>query len=391
MKIDALATEVVGDGFRHQSRVVAKDERPTYHHADPTATVAIGHRRPIGAVGSKNVSPSHVHPATRNALPLPQRGSICQRGGTDWDLQKSRFLSQDVAHVKASRVSARSHGPPFKLLSAKWLYACSHSLRDSQTVMARMSADTSQPARKEGRRKTTRYELCLKLRYAVLRHDASPITGDGESVNVSVAGLLFRGECRFRNGDSVLAAIDWPVTTPDNERLLLVLTGYVVRTRRPLVALAIASKRLLRASELDERFEVYFAREGNGEPRRERPIALVEGDPAPMSVMAGILGPQQWNVKRADAEGAKWILASGLPKIGLLITRTTALLEYVPPALPVVLTIDEGASETLPSEARLPNVSVVPRALMRTMLADVVQKIYRRDASAASGAPTGAA
>jgi hypothetical protein len=254
-----------------------------------------------------------------------------------------------------------------------------------------MSADTLQPARNEGRRRARRYELCLKLRYAIMRHDVAPITGAGESVNLSISGLLFRGESRFRTGDSLVAVLDWPVTTPDHEPLLLVLTGYIVRARRPLVAVSIASKRLLRASELDARFDVYFGRNVNGESLPERPVALVEGDAAAMSAMAGILGPERWNVKRADAEGAKWILAAGLQKIDLLITRTTALLEHVPPAVPTILTIDQGPDETLPEAARLPHVAVVPPSQMRTMLADVVDRICRPHTSAASGAPTNAA
>src|SRR5262245_42814080 len=61
MKIDALATEVVGDGFRDDACVVAKDQRPMNHDADPTAPVSMGQSRPCAIVG-KYVSRSHVHP-----------------------------------------------------------------------------------------------------------------------------------------------------------------------------------------------------------------------------------------------------------------------------------------------------------------------------------------
>jgi hypothetical protein len=250
--------------------------------------------------------------------------------------------------------------------------------------MARTRTNPLQPAIPEGRRRATRYELCLKVRYAILRHEARAITGAGESLNLSISGLLFQAESRFHKGDSVVAALDWPVPAPNNEPLLLVMTGYVVRTRYPHVAVSIASKRLLRASEVDERFDEYFARPGNAAPR-ERQIAVVDENAAAVSVVAGILGPR-WTLRRADAESVKWILASGLPQIGLLITCTAALLEYVPPGLPVILTVDEGAPERLP-EKELPRLAVVPRARMRTMLADVIQKICRPSPSDAEGAP----
>jgi hypothetical protein len=110
----------------------------------------------------------------------------------------------------------------------------------------------------EGRRGARRYELRLKLRYAVLRHGKAPLTGVGESLNVSISGLLFRGEARTHRGDSVVVAVDWPVKAPNNEALYLVVTGYVVRARQSTIAISIASRRLLRASEMDARSALLF-------------------------------------------------------------------------------------------------------------------------------------
>jgi len=121
--------------------------------------------------------------------------------------------------------------------------------------MGRISAIALQRALAEGRRRATRFDVVLTLQYTALRLDEAPVTGRGESVNISRTGLLFRCDARPQQGDSMLVVVDWPVAAQDNEPLKLLITGHVVRIKRPLVAISMHSHRLLRAHELDKRFE----------------------------------------------------------------------------------------------------------------------------------------
>jgi hypothetical protein len=58
----------------------------------------------------------------------------------------------------------------------------------------------------------------------------------------------------------MIAALEWPVTSPEGGPLVLLVTGYVVRIRRPMmIALSTATNKLLRTREMGRRFEFLFS------------------------------------------------------------------------------------------------------------------------------------
>ena len=101
------------------------------------------------------------------------------------------------------------------------------------------------------RRRTRRYAICLTLKYAVIRRGLPPTTGTGESVNLSQSGLLFQGGSTVHTGDSIVAVLNWPARGPNEEPLLLVMTGYILRSRKSQTAVSVSSSRLLPAGEVD--------------------------------------------------------------------------------------------------------------------------------------------
>jgi hypothetical protein len=213
--------------------------------------------------------------------------------------------------------------------------------------MARISAIALQRALAEGRRGARRFDTTLTLRYAAMRSGESPLAGTGSSLNVSRTGLLFRSEGRPQAGDSIVVVLDWPVVGKNNDPLKLVITGVVVRTRRPFVAVSIYTHKLLPEQDLHQLPEVFWAPVGKQKPRRvsPRPLVLIEEDDTVALLISGIVTPQDWAVERADPLRAKALLARGELPIRLLVTRTPGLLESLAPNIPAILILDEGAPE----------------------------------------------
>ena len=107
--------------------------------------------------------------------------------------------------------------------------------------------------------RAARYEVRMNMRFAILRAGKIPVRGRGWSSNVSRTGMLFTTTMRMVEvGDLIVAAVDWPVPSIDGQALYLVLSGRVARVRRPEVAIQIRTHRLWRASELDERYELWL-------------------------------------------------------------------------------------------------------------------------------------
>src|SRR5947207_408246 len=75
------------------------------------------------------------------------------------------------------------------------------------------------------------YDISPSLRYRVRRGGRRPIRGTGRMMTLSSSGLLFRSESKLLAGDSILAALDWPVKAADGAAQFLVLSGYVVQVK----------------------------------------------------------------------------------------------------------------------------------------------------------------
>jgi hypothetical protein len=106
----------------------------------------------------------------------------------------------------------------------------------------------------------------MKLRYAVYAVPGKAlIRGTGESINLSITGLLMLIDGRATQGDLLVAALDWPLRAIDGQRLFLIITGQVVRVKRSHIAIALRSHRLWRANELGTRYEAFFGPLPDGE------------------------------------------------------------------------------------------------------------------------------
>jgi hypothetical protein len=185
----------------------------------------------------------------------------------------------------------------------------------------------------------------------------------------------------------VVAALDWPMMGPDGERLYLLVTGYVVRARRPMMAISLSSKRLVRAGEIDNRLELLFGEASKSQAAAGPQVALVDADPATAAVIAGILERSDWTVKRAETEAAKWLLAGGLPQIDLVITQNPELLDSIGRNTPVILIVNEDGSERLVDETQRPALAVLPTAELESTLLQIVRGICTRvNAAGSAGA-----
>lgn len=189
-------------------------------------------------------------------------------------------------------------------------------------------------------------------------------------MNLSCAGMLFRCDERLLAGDSLVVVLDWPVAAQDNEPLKLVVTGHAVRVRRGMVGMAIHTHRLLRERDLDKRLSVFWASSEKGARPRRAPqgaVVLIEDDDTVAALVSLVVGAQNWTIERADLEGAKQILQSGVPPVSLLVTRTPELLEMLKPEIPGILTLDENAPEDAAGE-----IGAHPlRVVLRRPLTDV--------------------
>jgi hypothetical protein len=217
------------------------------------------------------------------------------------------------------------------------------------------------------RRGAKRYDIRLSLRYAVRRRGQQPITGTGQSINVSSSGLLFRADGRPVSGDSMIVALEWP-TPGSAEPMFLVLSGHVVRSQGRTAALSISRNELLRVADLEKSFEAFLRREWKMPVRRAptlTPTALIDDDEMSCSVIEAVLGQHGWTIERAGAETAKRILAAGFPPIRLLVTRSIELLHGLKADFPVILTLEEGLPENTPEELlRMPRLVIVRKPII---------------------------
>jgi hypothetical protein len=220
-----------------------------------------------------------------------------------------------------------------------------------------------------------RYEIDLSLRYAVRRQGHVPITGTGKSVNLSSTGILFQCESKLQAGDSIVAALDWPLAANGEEPLYLLLGGYIVRVAGFSAAISISRSELLRSKESRNRLELiskWAGRKITGRRPVLRHTALVDEDDQSFAVISAILKPNGWTVERAEPKSARTLLDASLPPVGLLITRTVDLLDGLDPDIPVILTLEEGVPEPPPELSRPPLLAIVQKPLIDGMLRKLI-------------------
>jgi hypothetical protein len=222
------------------------------------------------------------------------------------------------------------------------------------------------------RRKATRYELNFKLRYMIYGSDRRVFAGSGQTVNLSSTGLCFRSDKRVLRGDWIKAAVEWPVSSPRGDSLILLIAGYVVRTKALSAAILIEKRDLVPAAVLAE---TVSASPEKMKSYPIRPIILVNEDNRSFGAVSIVAGDYPYPIHRADAAAIKEILTAGFPPVRLLITSSLEPLAGIPVQSPVIYT--GGRAESgLPGGLELPKVIAVDRPLvpeqLRTVLASVL-------------------
>ena len=103
------------------------------------------------------------------------------------------------------------------------------------------------PLTQNNRRVQHRFAILLKLHYTV----TSGERGYGELANIGSAGLLFRCDGRFADGEVIDIALRWPYLLNGHCPLQLCIRGRVLRSSHDGTALAI-TKYEFRTARKDE-------------------------------------------------------------------------------------------------------------------------------------------
>ena len=86
------------------------------------------------------------------------------------------------------------------------------------------------------RRGSRRYPIARPLRY----HTGSGLKGEGETINISSKGILFRCGAQLPVGDLIEAELDWPFFVDDEHSRGLKVYGMIVRSDDHGTAMAIS-------------------------------------------------------------------------------------------------------------------------------------------------------
>lgn len=187
------------------------------------------------------------------------------------------------------------------------------------------------------RRRSTRYEISLNLRY--MTHGHRTLIGKGQTLNISASGLLFRSDAPPHRGELVEAAIEWPFTSPQGHPLRLMVGGYVLRGRASLAAVSIVKREIVPVFEVGHWT--------SGEKKRYepiRPILVVLQENRPYNMIVSALSGWRYPTYRTDAAGAREILTSGFPAARMIITDDLESLGGISIRIPVIYygELDEG-------------------------------------------------
>ena len=89
------------------------------------------------------------------------------------------------------------------------------------------------------RRAHVRYPVKLSLQFLIRTGKLVAASGEGVSVNMSSAGLLFRSLKRLRDGERVVAALHWPIV-PDGKAMVLLVHGHVIWMKGQLIGMSVS-------------------------------------------------------------------------------------------------------------------------------------------------------
>lgn len=224
------------------------------------------------------------------------------------------------------------------------------------------------------RRSRNRYPIACQLRFTGWAGKAPVLSGAGTSINVSSTGMLFRSAGRVRPAEYVTAAMEWPLLSGDGERLLLVVSGPVVRAHGSRVAMSISRHELVRdANPTGQAIQA-----GPTGRRRaqltEAPRILVVDDSETYLLMKAMLRGCPNPIEHVTPGEALDLLADPGCSIGLLITSTLDEFAERGTAVPVVYTTPTP-SQPPASAAAFPALTVLEKPLRFAELRSVVGRV----------------
>jgi len=107
--------------------------------------------------------------------------------------------------------------------------------------------------RKKERRSTQRYQLNFPLHYRTWYGSSTGEWKSGNSVDISVHGILIRANEKIPCGRRVEIEMDWPGVYHDKPMMRLFVAGKVIRSDRGGIALAILNHRFYEPARPMER------------------------------------------------------------------------------------------------------------------------------------------
>lgn len=89
------------------------------------------------------------------------------------------------------------------------------------------------------RRGHPRYPVRFPVHYLIRSGKLLSVSGEGTTINISSAGMLFRSTKRLDSAERIVAAVEWP-STADGKPVLLLFHGHVVWMRGSQIAMNIS-------------------------------------------------------------------------------------------------------------------------------------------------------
>jgi hypothetical protein len=84
-----------------------------------------------------------------------------------------------------------------------------------------------------------RYPMKLAVRFLIRSGKLLSFSGEGTSINISSAGMLFRSSKHLTGGDTVVAALEWPVSD-QSKPMMLLFHGHVVWMKGSQVGMSVS-------------------------------------------------------------------------------------------------------------------------------------------------------
>jgi hypothetical protein len=89
------------------------------------------------------------------------------------------------------------------------------------------------------RRAHARYPVKLAVRFLIRSGKLISFSGEGTSINISSTGMLFRSSKHLNGGETVVAAVEWPVSD-QTKPLVLLFHGHIVWIRGSQVGMSVS-------------------------------------------------------------------------------------------------------------------------------------------------------